>query len=155
MVRAALLVLLVAIAGCGGQISPDALAETALNESLPIPEREKAVLALTYQGKQVLPQIRKIVAESKTPAIRAAAIPFLGSCRDFRSGPLLLAACEDPDIMVRSRAAGAMMPLLSASYHFRADDPAPKRQAVVRAMKKSYEDLLRSPDVKKRLEEEK
>jgi hypothetical protein len=157
MARSPLLLLLVSIVGCGAaaQTAPDVLLATALNESIPVAEREKAVGDLARHGPSVLSLMRRIATECKTSTVRAAAIPFLGACRDISSGPMLLAACEDADPLVRGRAAAAMYPILSAKFHFKADDPPDRRKNVIKGMRRSYENLLLSPDVKTRLEEQK
>jgi HEAT repeat protein len=152
MARSALVVALLLIAGCGSQVSPDSLAEIALNESLPAGEREKAISELVQRGPQELLLFRKVAAESKTPSVRAAAFQTLGKWRDLASAPMLLAACEDPDPLVRGRAGAALAPILSENFHFRAEDPLPMRQAKLRGMRKSYENLLLNPEIKKRLE---
>jgi hypothetical protein len=153
MARSALLVLLLTIVGCSGQATSDSLAETALNESLPVAEREKAISELVRRGPQEVVLVRKVATESKAPSVRGIAFQALGICRDIRSGPMLLAACEDSDVFIRGRAGAALVHILSADYFFRADDPLQKRQAKIRGMRKSYENLMLSPDIKKRLAE--
>jgi HEAT repeat protein len=152
MVRYAVLVLILASVGCGRQVSSEDLATTALNESAPVADREKAILELISRGSPVLPLVRKVAAESKTPSVRAAAFQPLGLCRDLDSAPMLLAACEDPDPIVRGRAGTALAPILSENFHFQADDPLPLRKAKIRAMRKSYEGLLLKPEIKKQRE---
>jgi HEAT repeat protein len=149
MARPAFLLFILAIGGCTGQVSSEALTDRALNGSDPA-EREKAILELTRRGPEVLPLVRKVAAESKSPPVRAAAIQTLGVFKDKSSTPMLLDALDDPDPMVRGRAGEALVPLLSADYHFRADDPLPKRKAISRAMRESYENLLKNPELKKK-----
>jgi HEAT repeat protein len=153
MVRAALLVLLVSLVGCGRQATPGDLADIALNESVPVAEREKAVTELVSRGPEVLVLVRKVAAESKTPSVRAAAFQPLGLCRDLDSAPMLLAACEDPDPLVRGRAGAALVPILSQNFHFKAEDPLPVRKVKIRNMRKSYEGLLLKPEIKKQREQ--
>lgn len=150
-----LLLLLLTIPGCSGQASSESLAETALNESLPVAEREKAISELVRRGPQELLFVRKVATESKTPSVRGVCFQVLGQCRDLKSAPMLLAACDDPDPFVRGRAGRALVPILSADYFFRADEPLDKRQKKIRGMRKSYENLLLNPEIKKRLDESK
>jgi hypothetical protein len=151
MVRSALLLLLLAVGGCSGQVSSESLAETAINGSTPA-EREKAILELTRRGQEVVPLIRRVAAEAKTTQVRAVAIQALGTYRDFKSGPMLLDALDDSELQVRGAAGAALVPILSANYHFRADDPPAKRQMKAKAMRKSFEVLLTNPEYKARLE---
>jgi HEAT repeat protein len=150
MVRHAFPLLILLIVGCGGrQATPEELANTALNESVPIGERNKAIDELVSRGPQVLVLVRKVAAESKDPSVRGAAFQPLGVCRDLDSAPMLLTACEDPDPLVRGRAGAALAPILSENFHFKAEDPLPLRKAKIRAMRKSYEGLLLKPEIKK------
>jgi HEAT repeat protein len=156
MVRSAFLLLLLTIVGCGSkQLSPEDLASTALDESVPETERIKAMTELISRGPQILPLMRKIATESKTPTVRAAAFQPIGVCRDLDSAPMLLAACEDPNPIVRGRAAAALTPILSENFHFRADESPEIRKVKIRNMRKSYENLLLKPEIKKKKEESK
>jgi len=138
--------LLVVLCGCGGEVSTRTLAESSVKGTPE--EQEKATLELTRRGQVVIPDLRKVVAESTSPRARAAAIQALGAFNDFESMPAILAALDDSDSLVRGRAGVAAANLIGADYHFRADDPAPKRRAIIGAIAKSYEKMLKRPDPK-------
>ena len=70
--------------------------------------RIKAVRRLARQGKQAVPQFRRVVAESRDPVIRGYAMDGLGKARDTQSIPQLIAAMEGDDRALRARAAAAI-----------------------------------------------
>src|SRR5262249_48036328 len=74
--------------------STDELARLAL--TAPSPQaRELAALELAGRGAGALPQMRRVLAESDAPVVRAAMIQALGAQYDFESMPQLLPALED------------------------------------------------------------
>jgi len=57
--------------------------------------------------------------------------------------PLLLAAMEDPDPLIRGRAGVAVQKIMKADYYFRAEDPPRRRAQVLAEIKRVWEGYLR------------
>jgi HEAT repeat protein len=131
--------LLFALGGCGER-SVDALTEAALNG--PIDDQEKAALELGGRGPAAIVPFRRILAESKSPAVRAIAIEALGNLGDMQSMPALLEAMDDADPQVRSRAGVAATRFLRADFHFRTEAPPAKRKAIIDQMRVAYDQLV-------------
>ena len=129
------------------RLSPEAAADIAISGTPE--EQERALLDLTRRGKPALPSLRRVAAESKNPGVRANALQALGGLNDIESMPMLLSAMEDDDVMVRGRAGSAATMILGADYFFRAEDPPQKRKAILGAMRKSYQQLLKNPELRK------
>lgn len=130
--------------GPEGLDSPEKLAARALTAAT-VAERERAALDLARSGPAALPHLRRVLAESDTPPVRAAVIEGLGALRDWPSMPHLLGAVEDDDRLVRGRAAVAAGRILGLEFFFQTDDPPEHRQAVVGEMKACYEAMRKSP----------
>jgi hypothetical protein len=126
--------------GCVHRPSPEALAEAAINGS-PALEQERAVLELTRHGQASVSALRRVVAESRSPQVRAIAFQALGAFGDIESGPAMIEAMDDPDPRVRGRAAVAMVNILGVDFQFRAEDPPAKRRAIVDHVRRTYEQL--------------
>jgi len=124
--------------------APELLARRALTAPT-VQEREKAALDLARSGPQALPHLRRVLAESDTPVVRAAVIEGLGGQRDWPSMPQLLDALEDDDLQVRGRAGVAVSRILGLEFFFQADDPFEQRQPVVGEMRACYEAMQKSP----------
>lgn len=129
--------------------SPDELARQALTAAAPS-EREVAALRLAAGGEAALPQMRRVLAESNSPHVRAAVSQGLGAAGDWESVPNLIALLSDPSELVRGRAGNAIVELLGADYFFRADDPLDKRNAAIRAIRQCYKVLQASPPPRNR-----
>lgn len=134
-------VVMTSLVGCNGAVSSPTLAERAISGTPE--EQEKAALEITRRGPDAIPLLRKIVAESTSSKARATAIQALGAYNDVESAPALFKAMEDDDPQVRGRAGVAVASIIGADYHFRADDPLPKRKAILGHMRQSYEKMLK------------
>ena len=88
--------------------------------------------------------LRGVLAESDSQAARADAAARLGQMRDEESMSALLESMEDPDPVIRGRAAAAVRKVMGADYYFRADDPPQRRKQVIAIIKKQWEGYLRS-----------
>jgi HEAT repeat protein len=130
---------LLALGGCGER-SVDALTDVALNGAAS--EQEKAALELADRGPAAILPFRRILAESKSPGVRAIAIQALGALGDLQSMPALLDAMDDADPQVRSRAGVAASKLLHADIRFRTEDPPAKRKAAIGQMREAYDQLV-------------
>jgi HEAT repeat protein len=131
--------LLLALGGCGER-SVEALTEAALNGLAS--EQEKAAQELAERGTAAIGSLRRVLAESKSPGVRAIAIQSLGTLGDLQSMPAFLDAMDDADPQVRSRAGVAATKLLHADFHFRTEDPPAKRKAIIGQMREAYDQLI-------------
>jgi HEAT repeats len=132
-------VLLLFVSGCGER-SVETLTDVALNG--PAHEQEKAALELSERGPAAIVPFRRIMAETKSPDIRAIAIQALGVLGDVQSMPALFEAMDDADPQIRSRAGVAASRLLRSDYHFRTEDPPAKRKAIIGQMREAYDQLV-------------
>jgi HEAT repeat protein len=131
--------LLLFLGGCGER-SVESLTEIALNGSSA--EQQKAAAELSERGPAAILPFRRILAESKSPDVRAIAIQSLGVLGDVQSMPALLDAMDDPDPQIRSRAGVAASRLLRVDYYFRTEDPPARRKAIIAQMREAYDHLL-------------
>ena len=134
-----LAVLLLALGGCGER-SVEALTEAALNGLAS--EQEKATQELAERGPAAIGSLRRILAESKSAAVRAIAVQSLGTLGDLQSMPALLDAMDDADPQVRSRAGVAATNLLRGDFRFRTEDAPAKRKAIIHQMREAYDQLV-------------
>lgn len=101
-------------------------------------EREDAAIRLARHPDKPVGQLRRVFAESKSARVRAAAAMGLGRLRDWESGPLLIAALEDPSPLLRGRAAQALNRIAAEDFRFRARDPLKKRQQKLQRIKRKW-----------------
>ena len=73
------------------------------------------------------------------PQVRAAAAQALGLLRAWDQRAALVEALRDSSALVRGRSAAALRRMTGRDFHFRANDPADKREAAV----KRIEEMLR------------
>ncbi len=141
----------------GGHRSPEELVQVAL-EAPDASEQEAAAAELAQLGEPARDQLRHVLAESRSPGVRAAVIQGLGKLWDYESMPSLLDAMEDPSAVVRGRAAVVVERMMSVDCGFRAADPPEARAKVVEELREQWENFRTSPIFakwKKRLQEEK
>src|SRR4051812_46027732 len=74
----------------GKPASAAVMQSKALDASLPISDREKAILELGQGGSESVPRVREILTKSTEPQITAAAVSSLAQLRDWESMPALL-----------------------------------------------------------------
>jgi HEAT repeat protein len=87
--------------------------------------------------------LRDVLTQEDSWQARAAAAAKLGEMRDEESMPALLQAMEDPDPVIRGRAAVAVRKIMRADYYFRAGDSPERRKEVIAAIKRDWEAYLR------------
>jgi HEAT repeat protein len=133
-------VVLAFVSGSRGLGSPDALAERALNAAT-VEERQRAALDLGRIGPSGQEALRRVLAESKTPEVKAAAIQGLLDQQDYSSLPVFLALLDDPSPLVRGRAGVAVTQLLGRNFQFLAEDPPARRAEAVEKMKRAYKEM--------------
>ena len=100
--------------------------------------RQKAALAYTRaaESKQAAP-LAKAARDDESPGVRAAAVTGIGRLCAYEEMETLLAAMDDPDLMVRRRAADAVAHIIGRRYRYNATDSSEKRRpaiAVIRGM---------------------
>jgi HEAT repeat protein len=77
----------------------------------------------------------KLVREDESANVRAAAVSGLDRMCAFDEMETIIAAMDDPDVIVRRRAGKAATRFACADVGFRADDPPDKRQAAIERMR--------------------
>jgi len=117
--------------------SPEELAEIALTAESP-QERERAAAQLIRHGDDAKDELRRVLAGSDTPEVRAICVQGLAALRDYDSMENMLDALEDPSAVVRSAAARAGMQLLGAKYEFDAEGPPEKRKKTVEFFRETW-----------------
>ena len=118
--------------------SPEKLAQVALTGS----PGEQAVAAaqLTSQGEAAVPHMRRVLAEAKTPEIRARMIQGLSLEWDFESMPAFLAGMDDESLLVRVRSAAAVERVLGSFPHrkYNPRDPPEQRRAAIEFLRECW-----------------
>lgn len=125
-----------------GLASAEELANRALNGATP-EEQQRAALDLGRVGAAALEPLRRVLAESKTPEVRAAAIEGLLDLQDYTSVPIFLSLLDDPSPLVRGRAGVAVTQLLGRNFQYVAEDPPAKRSEAIQKMKRAYRESNR------------
>ena len=87
--------------------------------------------------------LRDVLEKGDSTQARTVAAAKLGEMRDEESMPVLLRAMEDPDPVIRGRAAAAVRKIMGADYYFRAGDPPKRRKEVIATIKRDWEGYLR------------
>ena len=115
-------------------------------ESTDPAEQEKAVLELTELGTPALKHLQRVLAESQTDRVRAAAIQGLASQRDYDSMPVLLDAMADPSVVIRVRAGAAVQKLLGVKVDFRANASPTEQEKAVAILRREWERMRSLPN---------
>ena len=84
-------------------------------------------------------QLRLMLKQGNTPQERARGAAGLGERKHTPSIPLLLAAMEDEDPLLRGQAAVAVEKILGADYFFEPLDPPERRQQALQKYKALWE----------------
>lgn len=149
--------------------SPEELARRAL-EAPTAGEQEVAAVRLAQLAgdnqvegpvrKEAGEHLRRVLANSQSPPVRAACLVGLASQWDYDSMPVFLEALEDSSPLVRGSAETAVRRMLSVDlnhFNYRHDDPPEKRQQAVKLIAEYWEQMRDSPllrSSKKRLQEQ-
>ncbi len=134
--------------GSGGSPgSPDELAQQALSGPT-VAEKAKAAVRLADCGPDALDELRRVLKESDTPAVRAACIQGLGAIEDYDSVDMLLDLMEDESPIVRGSAGAAVSNMLlgaRATVQFKADGPEEERKQAIKVFREEWGKLRGSP----------
>jgi hypothetical protein len=123
--------------------SPDELAQLALKDGDPA-EQEKAAIRLealagklpkTGTRNEAQPHLARVLAESKNPGVRAAAMRGLAGIWDYECVPAMLDALDDESPQVRRAAAGALEALIQAEHTFDAGGNPEGRKAAAQRLR--------------------
>jgi HEAT repeat protein len=128
-----------------GHRSPEELVQVALESTDPA-EQEEAVLELIELGGPALKHLQRVLAESQTDRVRAAAIQGLAFQRDYDSMPILLDAMADPSLVIRVRAGAAVQKLLGVKVDFHASAPPEEREKAAAILRKEWERMRSLPN---------
>ena len=132
--------------------SPEELAGVAIFSDATPEDCQDAALKLAGLGSPAVPYMRRVLAESKSPEVRAAAIQGLVVAYDITSMDAYLDGLNDPSLPVRMSSATAMNNLLSMTAL--PDDPPEKRQEAIDACRRHWEQMLTWPHIQKKLAEQ-
>lgn len=126
------------ILGCQRPPSPEELARQALEASSP-GDQEVAAVRLAELGAEAKEHLQQVLAESQSPAVRAACIRGLAAQRDYDSMPAFLDALDDESELVRGRAGVAVQELLGADFGYRHNAPPKQRKAKIKQLRQEWE----------------
>jgi hypothetical protein len=146
VVAAILAVLVAAYYGCwlwaSGRptLSPAVLAERALAAPTE-DERQRATVDLAGMGSAGLADLRRLLQQSKDPAVRASSAQALGDLRDYESIDLLMQFLDDETPLVRARAQTALSHLLRRDLHFPVEGSASERSQAAAGVRKTWEQI--------------
>ncbi len=128
--------------------SPQQLADTALKAPKP-EDRERAAVCLAQMEYTAVPEMCRVFQESDVPAVKAAIVQGLALNRDFDSMDLLLDAMNDPVLLVRVRAAGAVQRMLQIEVvGFRPDASPEERLKAIKIYRAEWNKMRASPALK-------
>lgn len=98
--------------------------------------RERAATSFSQvAGPQDAAPLAEMAREDESADVRAAAVSGLYHMRAFEQMESLLAAMDDPDVVVRRRAATAAVRIIGIGVGYKADDPPAKRRADIQEMR--------------------
>jgi len=111
----------------------------ALQDKRPEVRQQAArAYARAADPKQAAPILAKIATTDKSPAVRASAITGLGHRRTYEAMDTLLAEMNDDDVVVRGRAAEAVVTILGPRYPYDPHDPPAKRLEIIAKIRKFW-----------------
>ncbi len=118
--------------------SPADLLQTAFHDADQV-ARQRATLELIQFGPAGRPYLRRILAESDSYDVQAAAIDGIATLKDWQGMPHLLDAIEQSDSrLVQGRAAVAVSRLLGAYYPYSVNTSSQQQSAVLKSMRAEY-----------------
>lgn len=109
-------------------------------------ELDGLVASRSPAGRQ---RIRELLSHERAD-VRALACQAAGETGDWESVPTLVRLIDDPDRMVRARAAAATAVLIGRDHRFDPDSPPSERATFQRHVERCYEELRASPPPKYR-----
>lgn len=120
------------------------LAGQALSAADP-EQRLQAALKLSLYGADGVPAMRHVLETSDVPEVRAAMIDGLAAQKDWASMPAILAALEDPNEMMRQRAAAAVNHLFGRDFGLRPDSSTEERGRTIEFIRKLHKEASERP----------
>jgi len=94
--------------------------------------RDAAIEELALRAPDALPEIREIVRETQSPAVRGRLVKALGNVKDYDSVELLLGLLDDESVDVRREAHASLRELFGIDVHYEADGDEVARHAAIR-----------------------
>ena len=102
--------------------------------------REKAATVFSQAADyQEAGEVARVATEDSSPDVRAAAVSTLDRMRAFTEMDALLAAMDDPDVVVRRRAYAAARRIACTEVLFKASDPPEKRRAALAKLRSVWQ----------------
>ncbi|MBL7219721.1 MAG: HEAT repeat domain-containing protein [Phycisphaerae bacterium] len=124
-----------------GYLGPEALPQLrrALEDRRP-QIRQKAAIACARAAdpKVAAPLLAKVARTDKSPVVRAAAVTGLGRARAYDEMETLLAEMNDDDVIVRGRAAEAVVNIIGRRYPYNLNAPPAKRLESIARIRKFW-----------------
>ena len=123
-----------------GYVGPKAVRHIrrALDDPRPaIRQQAATAYARAADPKDTAP-LTKVARTDKSPVVRAAAVTALGQARVYEGMETLLEAMNDDDIVVRRRAAEAVILFTGRRYPYRADAPSAQRLKSIAVIRKFW-----------------
>ncbi len=126
--------------GCTTSAPPPAdPAAVAVDRAVPLADRERAVLTLADGGPEATDKLRALLAPGEPPEVRAAAVTGLVQRRDWQSMPRFLDLLADDALVVRGRAAAAVVQLMGRDFGFDPAAPPAERARKAAAMRREFD----------------
>ncbi len=93
--------------------------------------RDQAVKELARRGETALPEIRKVISESESPAVRVPLVKALAVAKDYDGIEQLLDLLDDNSADVRRESDEALQQLFGINVHYDAEAAEPERQDAI------------------------
>ena len=118
-------------------------AEPALRQTIekgkPIVRAEAAlVYPMVAEREKAQEPLKDLAHKDPEPHVRAAAVTALGHMRAMESMEALLQALNDPNALVRQRAANAVERIMGRSYELYIDGPEEKRLQAIEGLREAW-----------------
>lgn len=127
-------------------LSADELETTALEDGSS-EGQQKAAVALIGLGKPALPNIRRVLHQSKSSEVQAIMIMGIAQTRDMDSVEDVFNALDDDAYVVRVQALAAMRRLLFFDRIFKPEAPHEVRVAAIKKLRQQMEDNKKRAEI--------
>lgn len=136
------------LSGGGGSAgSPQELAQEALNGAT-VEERSEAAVALADHQYAALEEMRRVLQESDTPAVKATCIEGLGAIQDVDSVDTMLQLLDDPSPVVSGTAAAVATGIIrgpNSEVKFKVDTPEAEKKQFAKELRDEWDEARDSP----------
>jgi hypothetical protein len=123
-----------------GELSPEELAQLALEAASP-EERQRAAVLLASAGEDGHEYLLTVWSENSDAQVRATCIQGLGDAQSYDDMDVLIDALADPSTLIRARAASAVSRMLNRELYFDAAGPDDERAEAVERIRAEWSHL--------------